>query len=69
MYLLKIKGGGKIPNYLQIRDDRFTLIAYFRFDKVRNSLLKAGMEVYIDPVCEVVDTLKFGEIKYVNNIE
>jgi len=69
MYLLKIKGGGKIPNYLQIRDDSFTLIAYFKFDNVKSSLIKADMEAFVNPICEVVDTLEFGEIKYINNIK
>ncbi|HRC92882.1 MAG TPA: fructose-6-phosphate aldolase, partial [Bacteroidia bacterium] len=27
MYLLKIKGTAKIPDYVQMRDDNFTLIA------------------------------------------
>ena len=32
MYILKIKGSNKIPDYIQIRDNAFTLIAYFRVD-------------------------------------
>ena len=32
MYIIKIKGKVKIPDYVQIRDDKFTLLAYFRAD-------------------------------------
>ena len=30
VYIIKIKGKAKIPDYVQLRDDNFTLIAYFR---------------------------------------
>ena len=29
-YVIKIKGKAKIPDYIQVRDDSFTLIGYFR---------------------------------------
>ena len=29
-YVLKVKGKAKIPDYLQIRDEQFTLIGYLR---------------------------------------
>jgi hypothetical protein len=33
MYILKVKGKAKIPDYVQIRDDNFVLVAYFRADR------------------------------------
>lgn len=32
-YLLKVKGLAKIPDYVQIRDENFTLICYIRPDR------------------------------------
>jgi hypothetical protein len=43
MYILKIKGKVKIPDYVQLRDDQFTLLAYFRADRPERALEKIGM--------------------------
>ena len=43
MYILKIKGKAKIPDYIQIRDNDFTLKAYFRVDRPEKSLEKIGL--------------------------
>ena len=29
-YVLKVKGKAKIPDYIQVRDDTYTLVGYFR---------------------------------------
>ncbi|MCS7086332.1 MAG: fructose-6-phosphate aldolase [Bacteroidia bacterium] len=29
-YVLKVKGKAKIPDYVQVRDEDFTLVGYFR---------------------------------------
>lgn len=29
-YLMKVKGKAKIPDYIQLRDEAYTLIGYFR---------------------------------------
>ena len=33
MYIIKVKGKAKIPDYIQLRDEQFVLIAYFRADR------------------------------------
>jgi hypothetical protein len=33
----------KIPDYIQIRDDEFTLLAYFRADRPEEALKKIGL--------------------------
>lgn len=33
MYIIKVKGKAKIPDYIQLRDDQFVLVAYFRADR------------------------------------
>ena len=40
MYLLKIKGTEKIPDFVQIRDKKMTLIAYFRLSQIEKVLRK-----------------------------
>ena len=43
MYIIKVKGVAKIPDYVQLRDDQFTLLAYFRVDRPEKSLDKVGL--------------------------
>ena len=69
MYLMKIKGSGKIPIYLQIRDDNFTLIAYFRADRVRQGLARNKMLDYEAAISKCVDKMEFGSMKYIENIK
>jgi len=67
MYLMKIKGSGKIPDYLQIRDDEYTLVAYFRADRLKQGLTKYRMIKYLEPISNCIDKMGFGEMKYLDN--
>lgn len=63
MYIMKIKGTAKIPDYIQIRDDSFTLIAYFRADRPDKALKKAGLEDQIDTIKAIIAELPFGKMR------
>ena len=69
MYLMKIKGSGKIPDYLQIRDDEYTLVAYFRADRIEQGLARHKMEQYKEAIEACVEQIGFGEMKYLENIK
>ena len=43
MYILKIQGTKKIPDYIQIRDEDFTLVAYFRINNPRRALARCNL--------------------------
>lgn len=62
MYLLKIKGSGKIPDYLQIRDNEYTLLAYFRLDKLEEGLLKNNLSDYKPDIENALENVGFGKI-------
>lgn len=62
MYILKVKGVAKIPDYVQLRDDKFTLLAYFRIDRPDRSLDKVGLTNYKKQILEVAQNLNFGKI-------
>lgn len=67
MYILKIKGKAKIPDYIQLRDDEFTLIGYFRLDRPEKGLEKAGFEgERLNKVLKLIEKLEFGEIKEID---
>ena len=62
MYIIKVKGVAKIPDYVQLRDDKFTLLAYFRVDRPDKSLDKVGLADRADYIMNIVKELPFGQI-------
>jgi len=62
MYVIKVKGVAKIPDYIQLRDEAFTLLAYFRIDRPDKSLEKIGLGDKAAYIMEMVKDLPFGEI-------
>ncbi|MBT2564045.1 fructose-6-phosphate aldolase [Pedobacter sp. ISL-68] len=62
MYIVKVKGIAKIPDYVQLRDDKFTLLAYFRVDRPDKSLEKIGLGDKQEYIMEMVKDLPFGQI-------
>jgi len=63
MYIIKVKGKAKIPDYIQLRDNNFVLIAYFRADRPLKNLDKYGLEGKEDALQEVINQLPFGKIQ------
>ena len=62
MYLIKVKGVAKIPDYVQLRDDSFTLLAYFRVDRPEKSLEKIGLADKAEYIMKKVNETPFGQI-------
>ena len=62
MYIIKVKGVAKIPDYVQLRDDKFTLLAYFRVDRPEKSLDKVGLTDKADYIMNIIKDLPFGQI-------
>tara|TARA_Y100000746_G_C15371217_1_gene394225 strand:+ start:714 stop:926 length:213 start_codon:yes stop_codon:yes gene_type:complete len=68
LYILKIKGTKKIPDFVQIRDSEMTLIAYFRLDQVIQGLKKNGLEDNTKEISTLLEQIPYGKIhKYFNN--
>lgn len=62
MYIIKIKGKAKIPDYVQLRDNNFTLIAYFRTDRPERALEKCGLADKTEAIFEVLKNIPFGKM-------
>ncbi len=62
MYVIKVKGAAKIPDYVQLRDEKFTLLAYFRVDRPEKSLEKVGLGDKKEWIMEQINDLPFGKI-------
>jgi hypothetical protein len=63
LYILKIRGTAKIPDYVQIRDEKFTLMAYFRVDRPEKALKKCGLEAKEELIKSIIDKLPFGKMQ------
>lgn len=63
MYIIKVKGKAKIPDYVQIRDQDFVLVAYFRTDRPLKRMDKFGMEGKDEELKELIKTLPYGKIQ------
>ena len=66
MYIIKVKGVAKIPDYVQLRDDAFTLLAYFRVDRPDKSLDKIGLGDRRDAIMKLVQEMPFGKIQKID---
>ena len=59
----KNKGKAKIPDYIQLRDENFTLKAYFRVDRPEKSLLKLDYnETQLEQLMQIIKDLPFGKV-------
>jgi len=63
MFIIKIKGKAKIPDYIQIRDENFVLVAYFRSDRPAKHLEKLGLEGKEQELQNLILQLPFGKIQ------
>jgi hypothetical protein len=63
MFIIKIKGKAKIPDYIQIRDENFVLVAYFRSDRPVKNLGKLGLEGKEQELQNLILQLPFGKIQ------
>lgn len=63
MYIIKIKGKAKIPDYIQLRNDDFILVAYFRTDRPIKKLEKYGLEGKEEVLRNLISQLPFGKLQ------
>ena len=63
MYIIKVKGKAKIPDYIQLRDSNFVLIAYFRADRPLKKMEKYGLQGKEDALKAIINDLQYGKLK------
>lgn len=62
MYIMKIQGTDKVPDYIQIRDDDFTMIAYFKITNPKTALSRCNLLNKADEILEIVKGLEYGKL-------
>jgi hypothetical protein len=63
MYILRIQGTKKIPDYIQIRDENFTLIAYFRSNNPVRALKRCNLLDRMEDILAIASQLPYGEMR------
>ena len=65
MYIIKVKGKKKIPNYIQLRDENFMLIGYFSYREGRpfQRLEKFGLEGKEEELENLVEQMPYGKLQ------
>lgn len=63
MYIIKVKGKAKIPDYIQIRDQDFVLVAYFRTDRPLKRMDKFGLEGKDEELKSLIKSLPYGKLQ------
>ena len=63
MYIIKVKGKAKIPDYIQIRDENFVLVAYFRTDRPLKRMDKFELEGKDEELQSLIASLPYGKLK------
>ena len=66
MYIIKIKGKAKIPDYIQIRNENMILIDYFRADRPVDKLKSYGLTSSDKKIVEYINKLDFGKLQKLN---
>ncbi len=63
MYIIKVRGKAKIPDYIQLRNDKFVLIAYFRADRPLKKLERLGLGGKEEELKLIIEKMPFGKLK------
>ena len=63
MYIIKVKGKAKIPDYIHLRNQEFVFIAYFRADRPLKDLHRYGLEGKEIELAGVISGLEFGRLQ------
>lgn len=63
MYIIKIKGKAKIPDYIQLRNEDMILVDYFRADRPLDKLKKYGIKSNDDIIINYLNNLEFGKLQ------
>ena len=63
MYIIKVRGKAKIPDYIQLRNDKFVLIAYFRADRPLKKLERLGFGGKEEQLKLMIEKMPFGKLE------
>ena len=66
MYIIKIKGKAKIPDYIQLRNKDMVLVDYFRADRPIDKLRNHKIKSPDNQIIKYINSLPFGKLEPLN---
>lgn len=63
MYIIKVNFKAKIPDYIQLRDEHFVLVAYFRADRTLKNMERYGLGGKEEALATLILNLEFGKLQ------
>ena len=63
MFIIKIKGKAKIPDFIQLRNDDMILLEYFSAARPLNKLRNYGLKSSDEEIISYVNNLKYGKLQ------
>ncbi|MEC7895958.1 MAG: fructose-6-phosphate aldolase [Bacteroidota bacterium] len=66
MYIIKIKGKAKIPDYIQLRNKDMVLVDYFRADRPIDKLRNYKIKSPDNQIIKYINSLPFGKLEPLN---
>ncbi len=60
---MRIQGSGKVPDYIQIRDDDFSLLAYFRISHPKTALGRCNLLHKMTEILQIAGSLEYGKLQ------
>jgi len=66
MFIIKIKGKAKIPDFIQLRDDNMILLEYFSAARPLNKLKGYGIKSSDNEIMKYVENLEYGKLQKLN---
>ena len=63
MYIIKTQGTDRVPDYIQIRDENFFLVAYFRITNPKTALTRCNLADKMDMILDIAKGLEYGKIR------
>jgi hypothetical protein len=65
IYILKTEGTSKIPDYIQVRNEDFTLIAYFKMNSPLRALARCNLSGNKDRILKIAGEIPYGKVEKV----
>ncbi len=62
MYILKTQGTSKIPDYIQLRDEHYALVAHIRAYNPKKQLEKLGYGQHVAKIVEAIEKAEYGVV-------
>ena len=66
MYIIKIIGKAKIPDYIQLRNKDMVLVDYFRADRPIDKLRNYKIKSPDNQIIKYINSLPFGKLEPLN---